>query len=191
MALLLRRSARQLQASRGVRVVDAARPRQPGLRGAGVDSQAGRLWRKPTVTGDPNMPAGRGLTHWFGDVEYSTAGSVTDQQLARIHELVHSFLRPRLRLFRTFRARLNSSAYSRSAILKYLEEALAESVAQLAVHGPVGLLDGIRFPIANGDLSLQTLIREGAQIGTIIVGTQRFSVQLIVGGPSPRSELEY
>src|SRR5579872_967707 len=70
-----------------------------------------QLWRKPTVTGDPTMAPGTGQTWWFGDVEYSTAGSATEQELARVHELVHSFLRPRLRFLRQFRARLNASAY--------------------------------------------------------------------------------
>lgn len=77
------------------------------------------------------------------------------------------------------------SGYMRSAILQYLEEALAESVAQLAAHGVVGLLRGIRFPIANGYITLQQLVSEGAEIGTILVGTQRFSVQIVVASPPP------
>jgi hypothetical protein len=77
------------------------------------------------------------------------------------------------------------SSYMRSAILQYLEEALAESVAQLAAHGIIGLLQGIRFPIANGYITLQQLLSEGTEIGTILVGTQRFSVQIIVAPPPP------
>ena len=100
------------------------------------------------------MPAGIGRTWWFGDAEYSTAGSATEQQLARIHELVHAFLRPRFRFLRRFRARLNASAYTRSAILKYLEEGLAETIAQLS------------------------------EIGTIMLGSQWVSVQIVVGPPA-------
>jgi hypothetical protein len=184
MAILLRRGAKQLQAARGATVSEVARLRTPGLANVEQDAQAGQLWRKPTVTGDPAMAPGTGQTWWFGDVEYSTAGSATEQQLARVHELVHSFLRPRLRFLRQFRARLNASAYTRSAILKYLEEGLAETVAQLSVRGIAGLMTGIRFPIANGYLTLQQLVCEGAEIGTIVVGTQRFSVQFIVGAPA-------
>jgi len=184
MALLLRRSARQLQATRGASVTQVARPRRPGLAQVEADTQAGQPWRRPTVTGDATMPPGTGRTWWFGDVEYSTAGSATEQQLARIHELVHSFLRPRLRFLRRFRARLNASAYTRSAILKYLEEGLAETIAQLGVYGISGLITGIRFPIANGYLTLQTLMCEGAEIGTIALGTQQFSVQVIIGAPA-------
>lgn len=185
MALLLRRSAKQLQATRGSTISEVARLRDPGLAQVEADSQAGSLWRKPTITGDPSLKPGGGQTWWFGDVEYSTAGTATEQQLARVHELVHSFLRPRLRLFRQFRARLNASAYTRSAILQYLEEALAESVAQMSVYGIEGLLTGLKFPIANGYLTIQQLACEGAEIGTILVGAQQFSVQFIVGATPP------
>lgn len=182
MALLLKRSATSVQNTRGASVGAAARPRQPGLLSVGTDSQAGKLVRRPTVTGDPTLPAGEGVTTAFGDVTYSTAGSATAQQLVRVHELVHSFLSPRLGIFRTFRARLAMSAYSRSVILTYLEEALAESIAQTSTFGLVGLLRGIRFPIANGYVTLSQLACEGAEIGTIVVGTQRFSVQLVAKG---------
>jgi len=184
MALLLRRGAKQLQATRGASIADVARPRSPGLAQVEADSQAAQLWRRPTVTADPSMPPGTGRTWWFGDVEYSTAGTAAEQQLARVHELVHSFLRPRLRFLRRFRARLNASAYTRSAILQYLEEGLAETIAQLAVNGISGLITGIRFPIANGYLTLQQLACEGAAIGTITVGTQRFSVQVVIDAPA-------
>ena len=184
MAILLRRSAKQLQVVRGPTIFEVARPRNPGLANVEADSQASALWRKPTVTGDASLPAGVGRTWWFGDAEYSTAGSATEQQLARIHEMVHSFLRPRLRYLRRFRARLNASAYTGSAILKYLEEGLAETVAQLSVRGIAGLLTGIKFPIANGHLTLQQLVCEGAEIGTIMLGSQRGSVQVVVGAPA-------
>jgi hypothetical protein len=48
----------------------------------------------------------------------------------------------------------------------------------------VGLLTGIKFPVANGYMPLQTLACEGAEIGTIMLGAQRFSVQVVVGPPS-------
>jgi hypothetical protein len=188
MAILLRRSAKQIQATRGTSPLQAARPRSPGLGNIGPDSQAGAQWRRPTVTADPAAPAGTGSTTWFGDVSYSTAGSATAQELARLHELGHSFLRPRLSPLRTFRARLAASAYWRSAIMQYLEESLVETFAQLRVHGLSGLMTGIRFPIANGYMSLQVLLCEGAEIGTISLGAQRFSVQFLPGPPALASE---
>jgi hypothetical protein len=89
MALFLHRSARNIQATRGTIVAVAIRPRNPGLAQVGPDVQAGRLWRRPSVTGDASLPAGEGMTTAFGDVTYSTAGSATTQQLARVHEPVH------------------------------------------------------------------------------------------------------
>jgi hypothetical protein len=182
-AILLRRSAKQIQATRGTSVTRVGRPVDPGLVAVEEDVQAGVLWRKPTIKGDPNMPAGTGETSAFGDVWYSTAGKVTEQTLAKIHELVHSALSPRFRPLRRFRAQLAMSAYSRSALMTYLEEALAETVAQLRVNGLQGLMTGIKFPIANGYITLQQLACEGAEIGTVVVGTQRFSAQFIPAGP--------
>jgi hypothetical protein len=121
-AILLHRSAASLQATRGSTIGDVLTVRRPGLSLVEPNPGGPDLFRTPTVTGKPTMPAGRGATTAFGDVEYSTAGSATDQQLVRLHELVHSFLSPRLSFLRTFRARPAMSAYSRSAIMQYLEE---------------------------------------------------------------------
>jgi hypothetical protein len=181
-AILLRRSAAKLQA-RGPGLAGVVRPSEPGLLPVEADPVGEGLLRKPTVTGDPSLPAGQGATSAFGDVRYSTAGTATEQQLARLHELVHSFLSPRLALFRTFRARLAISAYTRSAILRYLEESLAESFAQIRVNGLAHLLTGIRFPINSGYLTLQQLACEGAELGKIVFGTERFSVQFVAGPP--------
>jgi len=183
-AILLRRSAAKLEA-RGPGLARMIRPREPGLFEVEPEPAGSGLLRKPTVTGDPSLPEGQGATTCYGDVRYSTAGTATERQLVRLHELVHSFLSPRLALFRTFRARLAVSAYARSAILRYLEEALAESFAQIRVNGLGHLLTGIRFPISNGYLTLQQLACEGAELGKIVFGTERFSVQFIVGGPPP------
>jgi len=68
--------------------------------------------------------------------------------------------------------------------MRYLEDMLAETFAQLRVNGVQGLLTGIRFPVANGYMTLQQLLCEGAEIGKITVGTQLFSVQFVIGSPS-------
>ena len=44
------------------------------------------------------------------------------------------------------RAQLGMSGYARSALLRYLEEALAEGYAQLKVNGLVDILRAYRFP---------------------------------------------
>jgi hypothetical protein len=185
LALLLRKSAVEMQASRGATLKEVVRLRsKPGLADVGPDAQAGRWWRKPSLTRDPAMTPGEGSTSAFGDITVSARGTATEQQLALFHEQVHSALSPRFILLRTFRARLNMSAYMRSALLQYLEEAMAETYAQLRVNGVGGLWEGIRFPVANGYMTIQDLASEGAQIGTILVGTQRFSVQFVPGPPS-------
>lgn len=185
-AILLRRSASSIQAARGSTVGEVLTIRRPGLVPVEPEPAGSGLFRTPTVTGNPGMAAGQGATTAFGDVEYSTAGSATDQELVRLHELVHSFLSPRLAVFRTFRARLAMSAYSRSAIMRYLEEMLAETFAQLRVNGVQGLMTGIRFPVRNGYMTLQQLACEGAEVGKITVGTEQFSVQVVPGSPSGR-----
>jgi hypothetical protein len=184
LAILLHRTAKEIQVSRGPLVSDAARLRnKPGLVKARPDPQANAVWRKPTTTLDPNMPAGTGATTEFGDMTLSSAGSATDQQLVRLHELVHSYLSPRFIVLRTFRARLGMSAYLRSALLKYIEEAMAETYAQLKVDGLTGFKTGIRFPIkGNQYVSIQQLVCEGRAIGTVTVGSEEFSVQIVSGG---------
>ena len=184
LAILLHRSARELQVSRGPTVSDVARLRnKPGLPKVRTDPQANAAWRRPTTTTDPTMPAGAGKTTPFGDMTISSAGSTTEQQLARLHELVHSYLSPRFIVLRSFRARLGMSGYLRSTLLKYIEEAMAETYAQLRVDGLTGLKTGIRFPIKNGYVTVQQLVCEGAEIGTVSVGSEQFSVQFFPSGP--------
>lgn len=184
MALLLRRSVKEIQVARGAAVTEAIRPRSPGLPRVGPDPEAGRMWSKPGIKSDPSLPAGEGSTSPFGEVRLSSAGSATEQALVRAHELVHRFLTPRLGILRTFRVRLGMSGYLRSALLQYLEEAIAETVAQLRVNGFSGVLEGIKFPVANGYVTISNLVSEGAAIGTISAGTQYFTVQFIPSGPS-------
>ena len=144
-------------------------PAEPGTQPAGQSGTRQRVFNKPTVTGDPTLPAGEGFTSKFGDITYSTQGSATDVALARNHELVHSILSPKLRALRNFRADLAMAAYEKSAFLKYLEEALAETYAQLKVRGISGLPTGITFPIRNGYVTVKAVVTEAA-IGTVVVG---------------------
>lgn len=183
MALLLRRSVKEIQLARGATVTEAMRPRSPGLPRVSPDPESGRVWSKPGIKSDPGLSAGEGSTSPFGEVRLSTAGSATEQALVRAHELVHQFLTPRFGVLRTFRVRLGMSAYLRSVLLKYLEEAIAETVAQLRVNGLSDVLRGVKFPVTNGYLSINNLLSEGAAIGTIAAGTQYFTVQFIPSGP--------
>lgn len=145
----------------------------------GVKLQRGRY--RPQVKGDPTLPAGEGWTTKFGDITYSTAGSATDRGLVLHHEKVHSLLSPKLMPLRELRADLGMAGYQRSSFLRYLEEAMAESYAQLRVNGIKGLPAGLRFPIANGYVTLRAVLTEaavGATVMTITVAGIVYVVEL-------------
>lgn len=150
----------------------------------GVKAYRGRY--KPTTTGNPRLPPGEGWTNKYGDITYSTRGSPKDRALVLYHEQVHSFLSPKLQLFREFRTDLRMTGYQKSAFLQYLEEALAESYAQMRVNGIKGLPEGIRFPIANGYVTLRAVLTEaavGAGIGTITIGGIVYAVDFSSSNP--------
>ena len=73
------------------------------------------------------------------------------------------------------------SAYSRSALLRYLEEALAEGYGQLRVHGLEQALGAYRFPINGGYVTVAQLASEGQAIGTITLGGVLFYVSVSQG----------
>lgn len=184
LALLLRRSAAKVQAGPIGPGVRSAMRSPSGLVRVGPDTQVRSIWRRPTTTLDPALPAAEGATTPFGDMTLSTRGSVGDQLLARFHESVHSWLSPRFGLLRNFRVRLGMSGYVRSTLLRYLEEAMAETYAQLRVNGLGGLLAGIRFPVANGYVTIQQLAGEGTAIGTVVSGSAVFAVAFHPGQSS-------
>lgn len=149
-----------------------------------------RLFEKTTITPDSTLPPGEGWIDSFGNITYSTLGTQTEQNLVRYHETVHSFLSPKLRILRNFRARLRSRLYGKplfelgpgeakkgSSLLRYLEEALAETYAQLRLRGLRGLPEGIKFPIANGYVEVSSVMLEGA-VGTIVVGGTTYGIYI-------------
>jgi len=93
------------------------------------------------------FPAGQGGTTEWGDIIISRFGTPTDRRLAAIHESVHRFLTPTFRVLRNFRVRSRARSYERSALVKYIEEALAETVAQVGVNGARATFRGISFPV--------------------------------------------
>ncbi len=146
-----------------------------------VQGQMKGLSYEPTVTADPTLPPGYGFTNKYGDVTYSSAGSKTDQALVYHHEMVHSFLSPKLDVLREFRADVKMTGYEKSSFLRYFEEALAESYAQVKVNGlsTDSLLEGLSFPIKNGYVELKDVVKEGA-IGTVLIGGALYGVHLAV-----------
>jgi hypothetical protein len=136
---------------------------------------------QPKITGDPLMAEGAGATTKFGDITYSTAGSEDEQALVLLHEKVHSFLSPKLQVLREWRADVGQAGYDNSQLLRYLEEALAETYAQLRVNGLKGLPVGFKFPFKSGAYNLTVtgvIVEAGVYLGTIAAGGLTFYVYL-------------
>ncbi|MGK9236146.1 hypothetical protein KXS07_30285 [Inquilinus limosus] len=128
------------------------------------------------------LPGGSlGETTAFGEITIARNQSLTEQRLTLFHELVHRYFSPRTGPLRQLRAELNMSAYSRSALLRYLEEALAEGHAQLRVYGLARALGAYRFPLQGGYVTISELATEGIAIGTITLGGVLFHVSISSG----------
>jgi hypothetical protein len=140
---VLFRGARAPKTGKGGRVnIGAPPPRTPGTR------------YKPSIADDATLPAGEGVTSFWGDIKISTAGSATDRALVLLHEKVHQFLTPKLYVLREYRANARGMSYVRSSLWRYIEEALAETIAQVGVNGFRQFFTGIRFPVGNGYMYL-------------------------------------
>lgn len=128
--------------------------------------EPGAMRAKPTTRGDPNLRAGSGETDAWGNVTYSLRGSDADRALVLLHERVHQILTPKLYPLRRFRVQNRINSYVKSSLSRYLEEALAETAAQMQVHGGIGsLIEGLRFPVKNGYVTLIGAGKGGASAG--------------------------
>ncbi len=175
-AVLLRGQARAVRA-RGVPTihgrVPVGAPPPPGTR---------------PITRPPIIPGGSlGDTTAYGIIRVARNQSMLEQRLTLLHELVHRFFSPRTGPLLRLRAELRISAYSRSALLQYLEEALAEGYAQLRINGLASAIEALRFPINGGYVTVSQLMAEGMAIGTITLGGTLFHVS-ISQGPLPPEE---
>jgi len=128
-------------------------PRTPGLR------------YEPKTVVNPNAPAGSGWTTFWGDVEISSAGSAADRELVRLHERVHQILAPKLYPLRRIRVENRIGSYFKSSLYRYIEEMLAETVAQVGVNGVSKIVVGLKFPVANGYVYLTRAGGYGAAMG--------------------------
>lgn len=157
---------------------------QSGVRGL---KPQGRY--SPTETPTSGMEAGVGGTSKFGDITYSSLGTAQDVALARNHERFHSFLSPKtLNNLREFRADVAELGYKKSQLLRYTEEALAETYAQIKVRGLSleSLKTGFSFPFKNGyvrlepwthkDLGPQRSLRAEGAIGFVVYAGITYAV---------------
>jgi hypothetical protein len=102
------------------------------------------------------MSPGAGETSWWGAITISRLGTSTDRRLAALHE----GRSPRADSEAKHPARGASRGKGRfllgSSLIRYLEEALAESFAQISVNGARHVFTDIVFPVRNGYVTLFT-----------------------------------
>lgn len=151
--------------------VNVARgPRGPGLR------------FKPMTTVDriPQNPGTvvAGTTDIFGNITVEIRQSPGEILQTLLHERVHQFLTPKLYFLREVRIKFAMEGYNRSYLLRYLEEALAETYSLVKTVGPRATLEGIRFPVRNGYVTVAGMQREvkGVLLGTILVSGLGYKV---------------
>jgi hypothetical protein len=118
------------------------------------------------VTYDGSLLAGEGTTDKLGNIRISPLGSALDRAQALYHEEVHSFFTPRGSL-QELRANISMGAYNNSHLLRYAEEAIAETRAQLMTGG--SLQAGLMFPL-NGGYNIQPW-RMALEGGALVGGT--------------------
>lgn len=133
------KGARQPRTARGGRLPLTPRPaEEPGL------------FYRPKVLEDPALRPGAGFTDWWGDITVATRGSETDRALVLLHENVHQFFVPKLKILREYRVSNRAASYVRSSLYRYFEEMLAETIARVGINGFSEAFIGVRFPVKNG-----------------------------------------
>lgn len=148
-------------------------------------------WRyRPTIKFTNNLAAGEGYTHISGDIVVGRYFDKTNKTAAKAahdvletiyHEKVHQFIAPKFYLLRETRVLLQRAGYFKSYILRYLEEALAETIAKLRANGisPRYIVQGFKFPIGNGYQITYTALRHeaaGILLGPVTVGGSVYNV---------------
>lgn len=139
-------------------------------------SIAAGLRHQPKTTLVPSFGPGEGATNSWGDVELATQGTLTERKLAMFHEQVHQTLTPKFFLLRRLRLEWKEGSYWNSSLYRYIEEALAETVAQVGANGFSKFFLGLRFPVENqyvyvmrggghvADMAGKGLLPEGAAL---------------------------
>jgi hypothetical protein len=124
----------------------------------------------PTVTGDPTLASGEGTTDKYGNARFSTQGSVEDLALAKAHEMVHRRFSPKFKLLREWRANLRLKGYEHVQLLRYLEEMLAETEAQIRVRGLRAAREGFSFPFREDYVQVKPVVTQAAIATVTLAG---------------------
>jgi hypothetical protein len=108
--------------------------------------------------------ANKKLIMQFGDIRIFRALTTDERAAIRFHEQVHQWLVPKLYPLRRLRVYLAQESYNRSYVLRYLEEALAETYSKVRMAGlnPDAIMEGIRFPVQNGYIRLENPAAQAA-----------------------------
>lgn len=148
-------------------------------------------WRyTPKIKITKHSDVVQGRTKPWGDVEvgrnyYPGAMSKDDAYLQMLstlyHEQVHMAIAPKFYLLRELRVFMRQSAYNKSYILRYLEEALAETIGLLRARGMSReyIIEGFKFPLGNTYEITYTLLRHeaaGILLGPVVVGGLMYNV---------------
>ncbi|EPG2867980.1 hypothetical protein QEG60_004415 [Pluralibacter gergoviae] len=148
-------------------------------------------WRyRPKIRFTNQLNAGEGSTNIWGDItvgrRYDPTHRTSDEAskdllVAIYHERVHQFVAPKFYLLRELRSYVRTSAYYKSFILRYLEEAFAETIGQLRANGMSYkyIVRGFKFPIAdNYEITFTALRHEmaGILLGPVVVGGITYNV---------------
>lgn len=133
----------------------------------------GKWVYRPTVKTVPgaSIDDAMGVTSVWGDIEIASELSASDARATLLHEQVHAFLTPKLTILRSLRAQIKAQAYGRSVLLRYLEEAMAETYMALRTKGldMNALIDSVTFPVSS-DWYKITAVGARAEIGSILLG---------------------
>lgn len=161
--------------------------RHPNVRLGPPPPRRGRFIYQPRITRGVNLPPEKaGITTYWGDVLISWRVSGRETRLTELHERVHSILTPKLYPLRGLRVRMRANSYAKSALLQYLEEALAETFAQACVNGPRGIIRGLTFPVRGNYVTLSAIGAEvrGMLLGPINVGGMLYNAYVSIQRPA-------
>jgi hypothetical protein len=199
-----------IQAVLAVLLRGAPKTYRGGIRATGPATAAGRAYRATLrwtkyEQGVGRLAAGEGWTTSWGDIVVSSRGSAKTRQIVMIHERIHQLLTPKLYPLRNFRIANRNASYRYSSLSRYLEEALAESYAQLKMNGISDGVAAIRFPVQRNYVYLlrrggyhpkmagQGIIPEllGLTVGAIKIDGVWHDIFLGPGveGPNPADEI--
>jgi len=117
-------------------------------------------------------PGAAGMTDKFGNITIRPGLAGKELWETVRHESVHRFFSPKSGPFRKLRANLGYFGYGKSQLIRYTEEAIAETVATRS------LLKGLSFPTVGYQLSLTRTVAEGLGYFTVVVGVPYLSYSL-------------